>query len=181
MKLATNLEDLSEVRSAAYFMRRCIPTRRKAPPHPPPRALLTLTSDASRLHGKIAAWRPRCRSRPNPPPWPKPLRPATSDCRRDSRHPCLDQDATLANLRSTGTRSSFRTAGAGVCEYFPHDGDVESLRFTAALAVSPQIPDSPLCLRRLSGAESVTPWASPGFDKLDNLHDNWWCSLTPHD
>lgn len=88
----------------------------------------------------------------------------------------LDQDATARELASTA-QELVPEAAAEFAEY-SRTTDVESLRFAAVLAILRNPGFRPFVTAGYPRGNLYTV-GEPGFNKLDNLHDNWWCSLTP--
>jgi hypothetical protein len=56
--------------------------------------------------------------------------------------------------------------------------DVEPLRFAAVFAILRNPGFRPFVTAGYPRGNLYTV-GEPGFNKLDNFHDNWWCSLTP--
>jgi len=143
-------------------MRRCIPTRRKAPATPASRALLTLTPTASVVFTeKIAVLRLVAEAAKSAT-LPKPLR-------RDvliaawTRAILLDQDGATAsrNCHLHCTKNSFRKLAPSLAELLPATTGWVNHSVHCRLGGSPQFPDSaPSSPRRLSAAGNLYTWAS---------------------
>ncbi len=88
----------------------------------------------------------------------------------------LDQDATARELVPTA-QELVPEAAAEFTEY-SRTADSESLRFVAVLAILRNPGFRPFVTAGYARGNLYTV-GEPGFNKLDNLHDNWWCSLTP--
>jgi hypothetical protein len=88
----------------------------------------------------------------------------------------LDRDATAGELVSTA-QEFVPEAAAEFAEY-ARTTDVESLRFAAVLAILRNPGFRPFVPAGFPRGNLYTV-GEPGFNKLDNLHDNWWCALTP--
>jgi hypothetical protein len=88
----------------------------------------------------------------------------------------LDQDATARELVPTA-QELVPEAAADFAEY-ARTADVASLRFAAILAILRNPGLRPFVTAGFSRGNLYTV-GEPGFNKLDNLHDNWWCALTP--
>jgi hypothetical protein len=174
MKLATNLEDFLKFAPRFSNDAEVYPNPPEGPATPASPRAAHFDSDASvvfteKLPLRLVAEAAKSAT------LPKPLR-------RDvliaawTRAILLDQDATARELASTAQELVPEVA-AEFAEY-SRTTDVESLRFTAALAVLRNPGFRPFVSAGYPRGNLYTV-GEPGFDKLDNLHDNWWCSLTP--
>jgi tetratricopeptide (TPR) repeat protein len=88
----------------------------------------------------------------------------------------LEQDATARELVPTA-QELVPEAEAEFAEY-SRTADVESLRFAAVLAMLRNPGFRPFVTAGYPRGNLYTV-EEPGFNKLDNLHDNWWCASTP--
>ena len=88
----------------------------------------------------------------------------------------LDQDATARELVPIA-QELVPEAAAEFAEY-SRTTDVEALRFAAVFAILRNPGFRPFVTAGYARGNLYT-FGEPGFNKLDNLHDNWWCSLTP--
>jgi hypothetical protein len=88
----------------------------------------------------------------------------------------LDQDATARELLPTA-RELVPEAAAEFAEY-SRTADVESLHFAAVLAIL-RNPGFRTFVSAGYPRGNLYTVGEPGFNKLDNLHDNWWCAVTP--
>jgi hypothetical protein len=88
----------------------------------------------------------------------------------------LDQDATARELVPTA-QELVPEAAAEFVEY-ARTTDVSELHFAAVLAIL-RNPGFRLFVTAGYPRGNLYTVGEPGFNKLDNLHDNWWCALTP--
>jgi len=88
----------------------------------------------------------------------------------------LDQDAIARELVPT-TQELVPEAATEFAEY-SRTTDIESLRFTAVLAILRNPGFRPFVTAGYARGNLYTV-GEPGFNKIDNLHDNWWCAVTP--
>jgi hypothetical protein len=88
----------------------------------------------------------------------------------------LDQDATARELIPTA-QELVPEATYDFGEY-SRITDILQLRFAAILAILRNPGFRPFVTAGYSRGNLYTV-GEPGFNKLDNLHDNWWCALTP--
>jgi hypothetical protein len=88
----------------------------------------------------------------------------------------LDQDATARELLPAALEL-VPEAAAEFAEY-SRTADVESLHFAAVLAILRNPGFRPFVNAGYPRGNLYTV-GEPGFNKLDNLHDNWWCAVTP--
>jgi hypothetical protein len=88
----------------------------------------------------------------------------------------LDQDATARDLVPAALEL-VPEAAAEFAEY-ARTTDVPQLHFGAVLAILRNPGFRPFVTAGYTRGNLYTV-GEPGFNKLDNLHDNWWCSLTP--
>jgi hypothetical protein len=88
----------------------------------------------------------------------------------------LDQDTTARELAPIA-KELVPEAEAEFTEY-SRTTDVESLRFAAVFAILRNPGFRPFVTAGYPRGNLYTV-GEPGFNKLDNFHDNWWCSLTP--
>jgi hypothetical protein len=88
----------------------------------------------------------------------------------------LDQDATARELVPTA-QELIPEAATEFAEY-SRTTDVPALHFAAVLAILRNPGFRPFVTAGYPRGNLYNV-GEPSFDKLDNLHDNWWCSLTP--
>ena len=88
----------------------------------------------------------------------------------------LDRDATARELLPTA-QELVPEAAAEFTEY-ARATDTPELHFTAVLAILRNPGFRPFVTAGYPRGNLYTV-GEPAFNKLDNLHDNWWCSLTP--
>jgi hypothetical protein len=88
----------------------------------------------------------------------------------------LDQDAIARELVPT-VQELVPEAAAEFGEY-SRNTDVPQLRFAAVYAILRNPGFRPFVTAGYPRGNVYTV-GEPGFGKLDNLHDNWWCGLTP--
>ncbi len=88
----------------------------------------------------------------------------------------LDQEAIARELVPIA-QELVPEASAEFGEY-SRNTDVPQLRFAAVFAILRNPGFRPFVTAGYSRGNLYTV-GEPGFNKLDNLHDNWWCALTP--
>jgi hypothetical protein len=88
----------------------------------------------------------------------------------------LDQDAIAREL-VPAAQELIPEAAAEFKEY-ARTTDVPELHFTAVLAILRNPGFRPFVTAGYPRGNLYTV-GEPGFNKIDNLHDNWWCAVTP--
>jgi tetratricopeptide (TPR) repeat protein len=88
----------------------------------------------------------------------------------------LDRDAIAREL-VPAAQELIPEAAAEFTEY-ARTTDVPELHFTAVLAILRNPGFRPFVTAGYPRGNLYTV-GEPGFNKIDNLHDNWWCAVTP--
>jgi len=174
MKLATSLEDFLKFVPRASNDAEAYPNPSEGVATPASASASHFDSDASivlteKLPLRILAEAAKSAT------LPKPLR-------RDvviaawSRAILLNQDATARELVPIA-QELVPEAATEFAEY-SRTTDVESLGYAAVLAILRNPGFRPFITAGYPRGNLYTV-GEPGFNKIDNLHDNWWCAVTP--
>jgi hypothetical protein len=174
MKLATNLEDFLKFALRFSNDAKVYPNPPAGPATPAPANATHFDSDASIVFTEKLSLRALVEAAKSNT-LPKPLR-------RDvliaawTRAILLNRDATARELLPAA-QELVPEAAPEFAEY-ARTTDIPQLRFTAVLAILRNPGFRPFVTAGYPRGNLYTV-GEPGFSKLDNLHDNWWCAVTP--
>jgi tetratricopeptide (TPR) repeat protein len=175
MKLATNLQDFLQFAARSSNDAEAYPNPPEGKATPAVENASHFDSDASVVLTERLPLRMLAEAAKSPA-WPKPLR-REIVIAAWTRAILLDQETTARELVPVA-QELVPEAATEFAEY-NHTTDVSSLRFAAVLAILRNPGFRPFVSAGYPRGNLYTV-GEPRFDRIDNLHDNWWCSVTPN-
>jgi tetratricopeptide (TPR) repeat protein len=175
MKLATNLQDFLQFAARSSNDAEAYPNPPEGKATPAVENASHFDSDASVVLTERLPLRMLAEAAKSPA-WPKPLR-REIVIAAWTRAILLDQETTARELVPVA-QELVPEAAAEFAEY-NRTTDVSSLRFAAVLAILRNPGFRPFVSAGYPRGNLYTV-GEPRFDRIDNLHDNWWCSVTPN-